>query len=207
MNNAFKRELENATASLSEITTNSNVKKHHDKTSTLLLCCYECTRCCIFVKEFRSMTSESNDYANNPNPIDADKITETPHILPYAHTVGGAVIRPEDEGKVKGNALSAMAQQTEMQLQQLYEQMQVLADQANAIKRRVEISRIIYQADMAFDPIIGKTYHLYKRKNGSHVLTMVSPQEWGRTLPYEAHVASANLMADHTWHVIDDANL
>ena len=32
------------------------------------------------------------------NPIDKDKITETPSLLPYAHTIGGVVIRPEDVG-------------------------------------------------------------------------------------------------------------
>ena len=26
------------------------------------------------------------------NPIDPDKVAENPHLLPYAHTVGGAVI-------------------------------------------------------------------------------------------------------------------
>jgi hypothetical protein len=153
------------------------------------------------------MTKEQDDNELGPNPIDPDKITETPHSLPYAHTVGGAVVRPEDTGKVKSNALSAMTQQTELQLQQLYEQMQVLANQANAIKRRVEISNTIYEADMAFDPIIGKTYHLYRRKNGGHVLTMVSPAEWGKSIPYEAYVATANLMADHTWNVSEEDTL
>ena len=53
------------------------------------------------------------------NPIDPDKIAENPHLLPYAHTVGGAVIKPEDTGKLKGRALSAMNQQTDMQLSQI----------------------------------------------------------------------------------------
>jgi len=64
------------------------------------------------------------------NPIDPDKIASNPHLLPYAHTVGGAVIKPEDTGKLKGRALSAMNQQTDMQLSQIYEQMQFLAAQA-----------------------------------------------------------------------------
>ena len=53
------------------------------------------------------------------NPIDKDKITETPGTLPYAHTIGGVVIRPEDIGKVKSNALSAMFKQTDSQLDQI----------------------------------------------------------------------------------------
>jgi len=74
------------------------------------------------------------------NPIDKDKIAENPHLLPYAHTVGGAVIKPIDKGRVKGLAVGAMYEQTEMQLDQIREQINLLAEQANKIKARVEIS-------------------------------------------------------------------
>ena len=35
------------------------------------------------------------------NPIDKDKIADAPHLLPYAHSVGSAIIKPIDKGKVK----------------------------------------------------------------------------------------------------------
>ena len=34
------------------------------------------------------------------NPIDPEKIAENPHLLPYAHSVGGAVIKPMDKGRM-----------------------------------------------------------------------------------------------------------
>ena len=61
------------------------------------------------------------------NPINKDKVAENPGLLPYAHTAGGAVIRPEDMGKSKGRSITAMRQQTDRQMNQLYEQMEVLA--------------------------------------------------------------------------------
>ena len=64
------------------------------------------------------------------NPIDPDKITENPGLIAFPHSVGGAVIKPEDQGKIKGRSVSAMEFQTEMQLNQIYEQMQLLANQA-----------------------------------------------------------------------------
>ena len=70
------------------------------------------------------------------NPIDIDKVAENPHLLPYAHTVGGAVIKPIDKGKVKGLAVTAMYEQTEMQLDQIREQINLLAEQAKGIKER-----------------------------------------------------------------------
>ena len=49
------------------------------------------------------------------NPIDKDKITETPHNLPYAHNVGSAIIFPDDKDRIKSNAMSAMVEQTNLQ--------------------------------------------------------------------------------------------
>ena len=77
------------------------------------------------------------------NPIDKDKVAENPGLLPYAHTVGGFEIKPIDKGRVKGNALSAMEEQTNVQMTQLYQQMETLVAQAEAIKERVEISQKI----------------------------------------------------------------
>lgn len=136
------------------------------------------------------------------NPIDKDKITETPSILPYAHTVGGAVIRPDDVGKIKSNALLAMEQQTDMQLGQIQEQINLLYKQALAIKERSELSVKIYQAHMGFDPIIGHHYHLYEKEDGSNVLSMLGPSDWGRSRKYLKHIAHVKLLADHTWEVI-----
>lgn len=153
------------------------------------------------------MSEDPRNPEENPNPIDPDKVSENPHNLPYAHHVGSAVIKPEDKGKIKGRALAAMAQQTEQQLGQIYEQMQLLAKQANEIKSRVEVSQKVYEAEMQFDPLMNEVYHLYLRKSGKHILTMVSPDEWGRSMPYEAFVASVRLMADHTWEVIEDGGL
>ena len=104
------------------------------------------------------------------NPIDPDKITENPHSLEYAHHAGSAIIKPEDQGKIKGRAMSAMEHQTDMQLAQLYEQMQLLATQAKKLNERKEISHFIYQCEMRFEPFINHTYHLYKRSNGKFLL-------------------------------------
>ncbi|MEN9978324.1 MAG: hypothetical protein RLZZ569_949, partial [Bacteroidota bacterium] len=96
------------------------------------------------------------------NPIDKDKITENPSTLPYAHHSGSALIKPEDQGKLKGRALSAMEQQTDIQLHQIYEQMQLLAEQAKKLQSRKSISERIYLAEMRFEPLINHVYFLYE---------------------------------------------
>lgn len=130
-----------------------------------------------------------------------EKIAQNPGLLKFAHTVGGAVIRPEDMGKVKSRSLLAMRQQTDIQLAQLYKQMQLLADQARLIAKRVEVSERIYAARMNFEPLIGNTYYLYEQKDGQDALSIIAPHEWGRSQPFRAFVASAFLLADHTWEV------
>jgi hypothetical protein len=141
------------------------------------------------------------------NQIDLEKMrektTSEPGLLPYAHTAGGAVIRPEDKGKIKGRAVAAMHQQTEQQMAQLYQQMQLLAEQASAIKKRVEISERIYLAEIPFEPLIGHTYFLY-RKQDKDVLSMIGPKEWGRSKKkFSEYVATIRMLADHTWEILD----
>ena len=138
------------------------------------------------------------------NPIDGDKVALNPHLLPYAHERGGATIKPLDVGKAKGLAMTAMYEQTDMQLDQIKAQIELLARQANAIQERMTISERIYQAKMGIDPIISRTYYLYEKKSGDNVLSMVSPAEWGENGPY-VYIATVKLLGDHTWDVLDKA--
>ena len=135
------------------------------------------------------------------NPINPDKVAENPGLLPYAHTAGGAVIKPDDMGKVKGRSVLAMRQQTDRQMNQLYEQMEVLARQAKLLADRKEISERIYDAAIGFEPIISETYYLYEKEDGSDLMSLVAPEEWGRSFKYSRYLAKVKLLADHTWEV------
>ena len=142
---------------------------------------------------------ENQDFVN---PIDADKVTETPSTLTYAHHRGSVAIKPEDRGKIKSKALSSMYQQTDLQLTQIYKQMELLVEQTRKLQARKEISERIYHAEMGFEPLVGMTYYLYLRKSGKYLLSIVAPEEWGGKLPFEKHVATVRLLADHTWDII-----
>lgn len=137
------------------------------------------------------------------NPIDPDKITETPSTLEYGHHLGSAVVKPEDQGKLKGRSLSAMEHQTDMQLGQIYEQMQLLAEQAKKLNQRKGISEIIYDAEMRFEPIINHVYHLYEKEDSTFLLSLIAPDQWGRSKKSFLFIATVRLLADHTWDVLD----
>ena len=150
------------------------------------------------------MPNQQDDAENDfQNPIDADKVTENPSTLPYAHTVGGFVIKPTEQGQIKAKALAAMEQQTDRQRQQLYEQMRTLADQAKALDIRTEVSRNIYEAEIPFEPVIGHTYYVYRRENGQYLLSLIAPTEWGKRKPF-AYMAEVYLLADHTWEILNE---
>lgn len=137
--------------------------------------------------------------------IDLDKMkemtTDFPGLLPYAHGSGSALIKPEDKGKITGRALAAMESQTDMQMAQIYQQMQLLADQAKTIQNRVEISQRIYEASISFEPLINHTYYLYQKDGDQDVLSMIAPDEWGRKNKPK-FIAEVKLLADHTWEVV-----
>lgn len=120
-------------------------------------------------------------------------------VLPYASSVAGVAIRPTKEGVIKHKALSAMEDQTNMQLDQIRQQIELLARQAQEIRKRKELSMMIYEAKLNFKPQIGHIYHLYEKNDGQHILSLVSPQEWGGSGPFRQFVSSVRLLADHTW--------
>ena len=120
-------------------------------------------------------------------------------VLPYSSSVSGAVIKPTEEGVIRHKALTAMEEQTNMQLEQIRKQIELLALQAQEIQKRKELSMMIYNAKLNFQPVIGQVYYLYEKKDDNLMISMVSPKEWGPSGPFKRYVAKVQLLADHTW--------
>jgi predicted transcriptional regulator len=120
-------------------------------------------------------------------------------VLPYAASVSGAVIKPTEEGVIKHKALTAMEEQTNMQLDQIRKQIELLALQAHEIQKRKDLSLTIYSAKLSFKPNMGQTYYLYEKNDDSFILSLVAPKEWGKSGPFKRFVAGVKLLADNTW--------
>ncbi len=166
------------------------------------------------IVNFNTMAESQSNSNSAVRPVDIsqidlerlkEKTAENPGLLPYAHTSGSAIIRPEDMNQTLARSLSAMDQQTDMQMQQIVSQMKLLADQAKAIQDRKVISERIYQADMRFEPLIGHIYYLYQ-KEGKDLLSLIAPNEWGRSQKNKIiFVSKIKLLADHTWEILEIA--
>ncbi len=121
-------------------------------------------------------------------------------VMPYSSSVSGAVIKATEEGVIRHKALTAMEEQTNMQLDQIRKQIELLAIQAQEIQMRKELSMIIYGAKISFVPVIGHTYFLYEKADNTFLLSLISPKEYGGGAgPYKKFVAPVKLLADHTW--------
>jgi hypothetical protein len=150
------------------------------------------------------MNKKKEDQDEQINPIDPDKITEIPGLIPYPHNIGSPAFKPNEEGAIRSASMKAMEEQCEIQLDKIKQQIALLSKQAQEIKDRYEISKAVYAAKMSFEPVVGNVYYLYARKEGEFVLSMVAPDQWGKSVPFKHFVSAVKLLGDKTWQVQDE---
>ena len=138
---------------------------------------------CLFIKETKNILTITHEIlqngylrithegfdANNQAFVNVEIYHKQMSVLPYASSVGSVAIKPTKEGVIKHKALTAMEEQTNMQLDQIKQQIELLARQAQEIKKRKELSLMIYEAKLSFKPQIGQLYQLYEKRDGSHI--------------------------------------
>jgi hypothetical protein len=42
----------------------------------------------------------------------------------------------------------------------------------------IEVNERLYNCKYSFEPIVGQTYHLYLKDDGTEFLSIISPEEW-----------------------------
>ena len=123
------------------------------------------------------------------------------HSAPYALSVSSPKIEPIDKRLLVANAHESMQHQAEQQITMLKKQAELLMKQAKAIEERLTLSHAIYKADINFEPVIHGIYHVHQKDDGSQVLSMVAPYEWGKNAPY-TFLNTVRLLADRTWEIL-----
>jgi hypothetical protein len=92
-------------------------------------------------------------------------------ILPYGTNVGAPAINIEDVGGWKRVAAGEVNKQIKTKFEELKSEYETLVEE-------YRWNDLIFRAEYNFMPVIGETYHLYSRENGSIFLSMISPNEW-----------------------------
>ena len=57
----------------------------------------------------------------------------------------------------------------------------------------------IYNADYSFQPLTTEEYHLYRRTDGTHFISLIGPHEWKQNYIY-----SVKLLTNGTWKKLTD---
>jgi hypothetical protein len=122
---------------------------------------------------------------------------------PVPMSVSSPVIKAIDKNKIRAVAVEAMHLQANQQMVLLRKQAELIMQQVKEIEERLKISELIYQAEMRFKPVLGQTYHLYEKDNGVFSMSIIAPDEWGKSNTHKRFVSTVKLLGDHTWEVLD----
>ncbi len=149
------------------------------------------------------MENESKHNSENLNSEEQAYYTGTANLAPIPMSVSSPPIKPIDKGLVKAQAHETMHHQARQQIDMLRKQAELIMQQVREIEARVAVSERIYKSDIRFIPVIGQIYYLYEKENEEVILSMIAPNEWGRSKPFKAYIAKVKLLADKTWDVLE----
>lgn len=108
-------------------------------------------------------------------------------LKPYATDLGAPVITTNDTAAWK----NVNIHKVNKQIKARYDELKAEYD---ALIKEFEYNNLVYSAKFNFEPIVGEVYHLYKNKEESPFLSIISPAECN----FE-HLGSFRLNADKMW--------
>ncbi len=108
----------------------------------------------------------------------------------YATNVGAPVITPTDTIAWKNRSINKLNHKVQTRYQEIKEQYEQLM-------KEFEYNKLIYDAKFTFEPVIGDTYHLYKRDNGETFLSIIAPNQCSFN-----SLGSFRLNADQLWEKV-----
>lgn len=110
--------------------------------------------------------------------------------MPYPVSTLSPKIIPNDLTSFKSRGVSEVERELQQKLTEIRESYLAAIDHFNW-------NKLIYEADINFEPIIGQTYHLYEVR-GRKLLSMIGPDQW-----HHKHLATVRLNIDRQWKMED----
>ena len=128
------------------------------------------------------------------------------NVSEYPTEAGGVKFELVPVTKQKDIMINHARIYAQQEYDRIMELVAVLENQAQAIKRRLEITDSVHAAVYQFQPVMGNVYWLVwdKRKQYT-LLTQHGPTDWSSSAPedYE-YKAQVKYMGDHTWMEINE---
>ena len=158
------------------------------------------------------MADKKSNLAKGRNSFDADiDGTLIPffnrNVSEYPTEAGGVKFDLVPVTKQKDLMINHARMYAQQEYDRIMELVSVLEKQAQAIKRRLEITDAVHAAVYQFQPVMGNVYWLVWDQRKQHtLLTQNGPNDWSSSAPedYE-YQAQVKYMGDHTWMEIDES--
>ncbi|MFN4942257.1 MAG: DUF2452 domain-containing protein [Akkermansiaceae bacterium] len=116
--------------------------------------------------------------------MSSEKVSQA--FMPYPVSTLSPRIVPTDLSSFKSRGISEVERELQQKLTEIRETYLAAIDHFNW-------NKLIYEADINFEPIIGQTYHLYEVR-GRKLLSMIAPDQW-----HHKHLATVRLNVDRQW--------
>ncbi len=107
--------------------------------------------------------------------------------LTYGSNIGAPVIQLDDVGGWK----RIQAQNANKIFTKKYEE---IKDEFKRLVDEVSWNEFVYSATYNFLPVIGETYYLYEKNDGSPFLSLIAPTEWNMKF-----LGSTRLESNNKW--------
>ena len=114
-------------------------------------------------------------------------------LLTYGMSVGDAAIQPVDATAFKRKSVDRVRNEFEARMEEIKQAYENLVDEYSW-------NKLVYESEFKFEPSIGEVYHLYKRANGTHFLSMIEPA----TFRSAEFIGSFRLNSFSKWEKVDE---
>ncbi len=103
---------------------------------------------------------------------------------------------------IKKEDVSVFLQQSGTKLNHFFDQkfLEIKTDLEKLIDL-YELNKLVYSSELRFEPIMGFTYHLYERQDGTKFLSMIAPTEWKMS-----YICTVTLNTDGQWVLQKDSS-
>jgi hypothetical protein len=123
------------------------------------------------------------------------------NVTPYATESGGPKFELIPVTKQKDIMINHARMYAQQEYDRIMELVMVLQQQADQIKRRLEVTDAVHAAEYQFQVVMGNLYWLvWDTRKQKTLLVLTGPTEWatGKPVDYE-YVTQVKYMGDHTW--------
>ena len=130
---------------------------------------------------------------------------ENPGLSEFAASIGSGVVAPLKESAIRKSSHQSMMEQLNIQMAQILDQIKLLAEQVDDLKKRKEISeKSTYLKSLLSQSLVMNIIFITTIMSKKKFLSMISPDEWGKNADHLRFIAKVKLLGDKTWKVINE---